>query len=154
MRIRAGGRTWRVEAADAATLGSDARGRFCVVSFRPEGPDEARDEGVAMRWVPRPPRLTEKLARRLFHLAGERRWRDPRNGALYQVFLEEPTSPFDEGLPPGKAGALSVRFVSTDGSFSTPYDLTDPLGLARHHELEALLDRALGAATGPMTVSS
>lgn len=125
MEIRAGGKIWQVETQQADG--------FCGVVFR--DPTD-RDQRVAIGWVPAPGHLTPAAARWLFELAGERLWRDPRTGVAHRVLLED--GPDEIGGP-----ALFVRFATSAGSGSTPYDLDVPLGMADDGALERLLDRAL-----------
>lgn len=125
MEIRAGGKIWEVETQQAEG--------FCGVTFR----DPAdRDQRVAIGWVPARGRITSAAARRLFELAGERLWKDPRTGVVHRVLLED--GPDQIGGP-----VLSVRFATGAGAGSTLYDLEVPLGMASDEALERLLDRAL-----------
>lgn len=144
MQIDVDGRTWTVEQREASTLVAETGRRFCALRFRPE--DAEGDEGVEMKWVPRPRRLTPHMAERLFHLAGERRWTDPRDGTRYQVVLESGPWPGDEG--PAEIPSVMVRFVSPEGSVATAYEVDRPLGLATPDELAAHLDRAAGKSEG------
>jgi len=142
MRIKAGGQTWVVDAHEISE-GSAAARSFWEVSFtQPE-----RDwERVEMRWIPRPGRLTETVARALFELAGERLWRDPRTHLIYRIQL------VDEGGPGQdadlSAGRMMVRFRTSKGSGTTVYNLDRPLGLASDSELGMLADRALARIRG------
>lgn len=137
MEIRAGGRRWLVDAHEVEEKGAAAQG-FWEVSFRhPEG-DEDR---VEMRWIPRPTRLTEEVARRLFELAGERLWRDARTGVIYRIHLLCEDRPGDD--VDLAEGILRIHFWTGGGSGTTTYDLDRPLGLATDEELSRLADRAL-----------
>jgi hypothetical protein len=134
MEIRAGGRVWDVETAASRSL--EAGEDFYGVVFRDRADREAE---VAIGWVPRT-RLTSYAATRLFQLAGERLWRDPRTAVIHRVLLE------DAGE--GVGDALSVRFQTAAGSHATPYDLEVALGEAGDEELGRLLDRALRRGPG------
>lgn len=142
MEIRAGGRTWVVDAHRVAE--GVVAGRECwdVTFSRPD-----RDaERVEMRWIPRPERLTKTLAGRLFELAGERLWRDPRDGVFYRIQL------VDEGEPGNDAdlsgGRILARFGTETETGMVPYELPCPLGLATDGDLEALADLALARNGG------
>ena len=135
MEIRAGGRRWVVEAHDveegsAGTLG------YCEVSFTPF---EGEEDRVEMRWIPRPERLTEAVARRLFELAGERLWRDGRTGAIYRIHMVDEGRPGDDSEM--SEGRILVQFRTASVAGTIPYDLDHPLGLATDRELEELSDR-------------
>jgi hypothetical protein len=80
-------------------------------------------------------------ARRLFELAGERLWRDPRTGVIHRVVLEDGPGELPD-VP------LVVRFTTAAGSGMTRYDLSVPLGMADDPALERLLDRALRRGPG------
>jgi hypothetical protein len=134
MEIRAGGRVWDVETAASRSL--EAGEDFYGVVFRDR---EDREAEVAIGWVPRT-RLTSYSATRLFQLAGERLWRDPRTGVIHRVLLEDAAD--------GVGEALSVRFQTAAGSCATQYDLKVALGEAGNDELERLLDRALRRGPG------
>lgn len=136
MRIQAGGRTWRVEERDHP--GDAVAGEhFCDLSFHDE---DAEDEVVQIRWVVRPPRWNARMARALFDLAGERLWRDPRDGTLQRVRLESlPEGPAEEDSPDRP---LHVSFASRNDTVHTDYDADLPLGTLGDPELERLLDRA------------
>jgi hypothetical protein len=142
MQIEAGGRTWVVDAHEISEGSAAARSCWEVSFTQPE-----RDfERVEMRWIPRPEQLTESVARTLFELAGERLWRDPRSGLIYRIQL------VDEGGPEGDAdpstGRILVRFRTSKGSGTTPYELDCPLGLASDSALASLADRALAKIRG------
>jgi hypothetical protein len=134
MEIRAGGRVWDVETAASRSL--EAGEDFYGVVFRDQ---EDREAEVAIGWVPRT-RLTSYAATRLFQLAGERLWRDPRTGVIHRVLLEDASD--------GVGEALSVRFQTAAGSCATQYDLKVALGEAGNDELARLLDRALRRGPG------
>ena len=133
MEIRAGGRVWEVETAASRSIAAGED--FCGVVFRDR---EDREAEVAIGWVPRA-RLTSYAATRLFQLAGERLWRDPRTGVIHRVLLED-TADVGE--------ALQVRFQTAAGSSATPYDLGVSLGMAVDEDLSRLLDRALRRGPG------
>jgi hypothetical protein len=134
VEIRAGGRVWDVETATSRSL--DAREDFCGIVFR----DRAdRESEVAIGWVPRG-RLTTYSAARLFQLAGERLWRDPRTEVIHRVLMEAGNDDVGE--------TLSVRFQTAGGSCSTTYDLPVALGMAADEDLARLLDRALRRGPG------
>ena len=138
MRIDVNGRTWTVEPQEAPTL-APATGRdYFGLRFLPE--DGPAEEATEMRWIPRPRNLTREMAARLFLLAGERQWRDPRDGTSYRVVLESGLTGDEEERTP--APAMRIRFTSRHGSVSTEYDLDRPLGLATSQELAQRLDRA------------
>jgi hypothetical protein len=134
MEIKAGGRVWDVETAASRSI--EAGEDFCGIVFRDR---EDREAEVAIGWVPRT-RLTSYAATRLFQLAGERLWRDPRTGVIHRVLLEDAT---DE-----VGGSLSVRFQTAAGSCATPYDVGVALGMAADDDLARLLDRALRRGPG------
>jgi len=138
MEITAGGRTWVVEAHDVEG-GGPAADAYCEITFRRP---ERREDRVAMRWVPRPERLTEPIARRLFELAGERVWQDRRTGSTYRLFMSDEALPEEDDAP--GAGRIVVRFQTPAGGVTTRYPLERPLGLASDEELEGLLDAAAG----------
>jgi hypothetical protein len=129
MEIRAGGRVWDVETAASRSIAAGEE--YCGIVFRDR---EDREAEVAIGWVPRA-RLTSYAAKRLFQLAGERLWRDPRTGVIHRVLIEDETDEI--------GGALSVRFQTAAGSYTTRYDLSVSLGMAGDEELARLLDRAL-----------
>lgn len=133
MRIQAAGKTWLVEEHE---LRGDSVGgeRFYDVAFRNE---KDRGDLVQARWVVRPRRLTDGIARALFELAGERLWRDPRDGTAHRIELDSPPAGDEE-----EAGILVARFQSDGGSVRTLYDLEEPLGAAGDEGLMELLDRA------------
>src|SRR4029453_16982528 len=109
MEIRAGGRVWEVETAASRSIAAGED--FCGIVFRDR---EDREAEVAIGWVPRT-RLTSYAATRLFQLAGERLWRDPRTEVIHRVVLEDTTD---------DVGAwLQVRFQTAAGSCATRYDL-------------------------------
>jgi hypothetical protein len=137
MEIHAGGKVWDVEMRAAIPIGGDGE-EFLGVTFRERGDREGE---VAIGWVPRAGRLTTYDARRLFELAGERLWRDPRTGVIHRVMLEDGP----DALP---NAPLVVRFITAAGSGLTRYDLTVPLGMADDQELGRLLDRALRRGPG------
>ena len=134
MEIRAGGRVWDVETSASRSIegGRD----FCGIVFRDRADREAE---VAIGWVPRA-RLTSSAAARLFQLAGERLWRDPRTGVIHRVLLDD--AAYEVG------GSLSVRFQTATGSCATRYDLSVALGVVGNAELARLLDRALRRGPG------
>jgi hypothetical protein len=142
MQITAGGRTWVVEAHEVND-GSEAARSCWQVSFTQP---ERAFERVEMRWIPRPERLTETVARTLFELAGERLWRDPRSGVIYRIQLVDEGSPGDDADL--SSGRMLVRFRTATGSGTAPYDLDCPLGLASDRALAALADRALAKIRG------
>jgi hypothetical protein len=141
MQIEAGGRTWIVETHPSPADGG-ARASW-EIRFTPA---EHAAEYVGMRWIPRPERLTERVARRLFELAGERLWQDPRSGVIYRIQL------VDESGPGGDtdlgAGRMMARFRTAAGGGTTRYDLDRPLGLATDRELQTMADRALPGGRG------
>ena len=137
MQIHAGGKVWDVETRAAVPLGGEGE-EFLGVTFRDRSD---RDGQVAIGWVPRHGRLTTYAARRLFELAGERLWRDPRTGVVHRVMLEDGP---DE-LPDAP---LVIRFTTAAGSGVTRYDLAVPLGMAEDEALGRLLDRALRRGPG------
>jgi len=139
MEIHAGGKVWDVETRAASPLAGEGE-EFWGVTFRDR---DDRDGEVAIGWVPqsRGGRLTMYAARKLFELAGERLWRDPRTGVIHRVVLED--GPDD--LPDAP---LVVRFVTAAGSGATRYDLMVPVGLADDESLGRLLDRALRRGPG------
>lgn len=142
MKIKAGGQMWLVDAHEV-TEGTAAAKSCWEVSFtRPE----REWDRVEIRWIPRPERMTEKVAKTLFELAGERLWRDPRTGVIYRVQL------VDEGGPGEDAdltkGRMLVRFRTSEGTGTAPYDLTFPLGFASDGDLELLADRAIANMEG------
>jgi hypothetical protein len=142
MQIRAGGQTWVVDAHEIAEGSAAVRSCWEVSFTQPE-----RDwERVEMRWIPRPERLTESVARTLFELAGERLWRDPRTGVIYRIQLVDDGGP-DEDADLG-AGTVLARFRTAKGSGTTLYDLDCPLGLATDRALGGLADRALQKVRG------
>lgn len=132
MEIHAGGKVWEVETRASRPLEAGTSA-FCGVTFR----DCSDVEGeVAIGWVPNPEPMTERMARRLFELAGERLWRDPRTGVVHRVILGDG--------PAGAAPAsLQVRFVTAGAAHATRYDLDVPVGMAADDALQHLLDRAL-----------
>ena len=134
MEIRAGGRVWDVETAASRSI--EAGEDYCGVVFRDR---EDREAEVAIGWVPRT-KLTTYSATRLFQLAGERLWRDPRTGVIHRVLIEDGADDV--------SGALTVRFQTAAGSHSTRYDLPVALGMAGDEELGRLLDRALRRGPG------
>lgn len=143
MRIEAAGKTWIVEEqvlARASWVGGD---RFSGVTFRDA--DTGADE-LQVRWVLRPDRLTPRLARELFEIAGVRIWRDPRDGREYRLQLE--SNPFAP-IGGGPAALETIRFESKDFSGETAWTLSMPLGCASDAELMRLLDRAADPLTGP-----
>ena len=135
MEIRVGGRVWDVETAASRSLESGED--FCGITFRDRSDLESE---VAIGWVPTAARLTSASAARLFELAGERHWRDPRTGVVHRVVLE------DRGEEPG--APLGVSFQTAAGSYSTPYDLQVALGMAEDQDLERLLERSLRRGPG------
>ena len=137
MEIQAGGKVWDVETRAETPMGAEGE-EFCGVTFRDRND---RSGEVAIGWVPRPGRLTPYAARRLFELAGERLWRDPRTGVVHRVMLEDGP----EELPDAP---LVVRFMNAAISGLTRYDLSVPLGLADDEALGRLLDRALRRGPG------
>jgi hypothetical protein len=141
MQITAGGRTWVVDAHEVGEGGLSAR--CWEVSFTQP---ERASERVEMRWIPRPERLTESVARTLFELAGERLWRDPRSGVVYRIQLVDEGSPGDD--TDLSSGRMLVRFRTGAGSGTVPYDLACPLGLASDRALATLADRAFARIRG------
>jgi hypothetical protein len=137
MEIQAGGKVWDVETRAENPLGTEGE-EFCGVTFRDRSD---RDGEVAIGWVPRSGRLTLYAAKRLFELAGERLWRDPRTGVIHRVLLEDGP----EDLPDAP---LVIRFATAAGSGSTRYDLNVPVGMADDEALGRLLDRALRRGPG------
>lgn len=138
MVIRAGGENWIVEDRDAEPGPAHSDHPFMEVRFRPER--RAGDE-VAMRWIPRPDHLTPQMARRLFVLAGERRWEDRRSGTRYEVHL------LDDGTDDhGEADGILIRFRWSGGEGSTRYAPRRPLGMLPRQELERLVDEARSPA--------
>lgn len=133
MRIEAAGKTWVVEEHE---LRGDSVGgeRFYDISFRNE-----EDDGdlVQARWVVRPRSLTDGIARALFELAGERLWRDPRDGGVYRIELDSPPAGGEE-----EPATLVARFRSDEGSVTVLYESELPLGAASDERLMELLDRA------------
>jgi hypothetical protein len=142
MQIRAGGRTWVVDAHEVCEGSLAARSCWEVSFTEPE----RAFERVEMRWIPRPERLTENVARTLFELAGERLWRDPRNGLIYRIQLVDEGRPGDDADLSG--GRMLVRFRTATGSGTTPYDLGCALGLAGDSALATLADRAFARIRG------
>jgi hypothetical protein len=134
MEIRAGGRVWDVETSASRSIAAEQD--FCGIVFRDRADREAE---VAIGWVPRA-RLTTYAATRLFQLAGERLWRDPRTAVIHRVVIEDAT---DE-----VGGSLQVRFQTAAGSHQTRYDLEVSLGMAGDEDLARLLDRALRRGPG------
>lgn len=133
MRIQAAGKTWVVEEHE---LRGDSVGgeRFYDISFRNE---EDEDDLVQARWVVRPRSLTDGVARALFELAGERLWRDPRDGSIYRIELDSPPAGGEE-----EPDTLVARFRSEEGSVTVLYESELPLGAASDERLMELLDRA------------
>ena len=142
MEIHAGGQKWLVEAHDAKEESAAARG-FCGVTFR--RPDREGDK-VEMRWIPRPQRLTETVAKRLFELAGERLWRDRDSGVIYRIQLVTEGDPGDDRY--GTGGTIMARFRTGATTGTVRYDIACPLGLATDAELQALAARALARTVG------
>lgn len=136
MKIEAAGRTWVVDAHEVTEGSAAAHGCWEVSFTRPE----REFDRVDIRWIPRPERMTERVARQLFELAGERLWRDPRTEVIYRVQL------LDEGGPAGDAdpsgGRMLIRFRTSNGSGTVPYELACPLGCASDGQLESLVDLA------------
>lgn len=144
MRIQAAGKTWVVEEHE---LRGDSVGgeRFYDVSFRNEA-----DEGdlVQARWMVRPRRLTDGIARALFELAGERLWKDPRDGTVHRIELDSPAAGGEEEDEPAE---LVAHFRSERETASARYDSELPLGAASDERLMEILDRArtAGRTLGP-----
>lgn len=138
MVIRAGGKNWIVEERDAGSTLTESWDNFMGLSFRPEGREAER---VEIRWIPRAGLLTEGAARRLFELAGDRVWRDPRSGQMHQVHLVDEGA--DEEVDPSP-DSMRIRFRCPEGEVSTRYRLRQPLGLASPEEMESMLDEARG----------
>lgn len=143
MRIQAAGKTWVVEEHE---LRGDSVGgeRFYDISFRNEA-----DEGdlVQARWMVRPRRLTDGIARALFELAGERLWKDPRDGSVHRIELDSPAAGGEEDEP----AELVAHFRSERESPSARYDSELPLGAASDERLMEILDRARTASGTPGT---
>ena len=137
MEIHAGGKIWDVEMRAARPIGGDGE-EFLGVTFRDRSD---RDGEVAIGWVPRAGRLSNYAMHRLFELAGERLWRDPRTGVIHRVMLEDGPDDLPEA-------PLVVRFMTAAGSGVTRYDLAVPLGVADDQALGRLLDRALRRGPG------
>ena len=137
MEIHAGGKTWEVEtqAFRPTETGGES---FCGVTFLDSSDREMR---VAIGWVPGTGRMSSSTARRLFELAGERMWKDPRTGVVHRVLLED-------GPDHVREPVLAVRFSTAGGAGSTLYDLRMPLGMAGDEDLQRLLDRALRRGPG------
>ena len=125
---------WDVESAASRSIASGED--FCGITFRDKSDREAQ---VAIGWVPNAD-LTSLAAARLFALAGERDWRDPRTGMVHRVMIEDCGD--EMGAP------LVVSFQTAAGSCWTSYDLEVPLGMAADQALERLLDRALRRGPG------
>ena len=142
MEIQAGGQKWLVEEHDATEESATARG-FYGVTFR--RPDREQDH-VEMRWIPRPQRLTESVARRLFELAGERLWRDPDSGVIYRIQLVTEGEQGDDRY--GSGGTIMARFRTGVGTGTVRYDVACPLGLASDAQLQSLAKRALSRTGG------
>jgi hypothetical protein len=142
MQIEAGGRTWIVDAHET-TSNEHAATTSWEIRFTPP---ERVTEYVEMRWIPRPERLTERVARRLFELAGERLWRDPRSAVVYHIQLVDESGSDEDGDL--AIGNMMARFGTASGAGMTRYELDRPLGLASDGELQAMADRALGRRRG------
>jgi hypothetical protein len=138
VEIRVGGRRWIVNVSPS-NLPDEREVPSWEVSF--SGPDGPSDR-VEMRWIPRPERLTENMARKLFELAGERLWQDTRTGVIYRIQLVDEGEPGDDADPTG--GRMCVRFRTGTGTATVRYDLSRPLGMATDVELQALADEAFG----------
>jgi hypothetical protein len=132
MEIQVGGRVWEVETKASPTINSKSEA-FRGVTFRDPNDRETR---VKIRWVPASGPLTSSAARRLFELAGERVWKDPRTAVVHRVLIED-------GSDEVRGAHLIVRFITAAGSGATRYDLDVPLGMAPDEALQRLLDRAL-----------
>ena len=137
MEIHAGGKTWKVETQSFRPIDTEGES-FCGVTFLDLSD---RDMRVAIGWVPGSGRLTSSAARRLFELAGERVWKDPRTGVAHRVLLKD--GPDDLHGP-----MLTARFATAAGSSWTPYDLEVSLGMAEDAALQGLRDRALRRGPG------
>lgn len=138
MRIEAAGKTWIVEERELARGVEAGEGRFYGVTFRNETSD---DDVLQVRWVLRPGRLTPHDARDLFDRAGQRLWRDRRDGRVYRVYLE--TAGADLSPRPGGPGLVeSVCFQAEDGTVCTAWSLDRGLGFATDDQLTSLLDAA------------
>jgi len=134
MRIDAGGKTWIVEERELGSGAVAGSERFFGVTFRDA---DLGADVLQVRWVMRPDRLTPRVARELFEMAGIRLWRDARDGSLYRVSLE------GAGAASSHATTLeTARFQSPDGSVEAPWTLAKPLGCASDGELMELLDLA------------
>ena len=144
MRIQAAGKTWLVKERE---LRGDSVGgeRFYDVSFENEE-DEA--DRVQARWVVRPKSLTDGVARALFELAGERAWRDPRDGVVYRIELDSPAPDGDDDAE----ARLVARFRSDDVAVRAAYTPELPLGAVSDESLMELLDRARSSGRSDGTV--
>jgi hypothetical protein len=138
VRIEAGGKTWIVEQRELARASWAGNDRFSGVTFRNADYDA---EGLQVRWVLRPERLTPSLARELFEIAGVRLWRDPRDLSAYRLHLESNTA--HSGRVGRPMPLETIRFQSQDTIAEAPWTLDKPLGCASDAELMKLLDDAL-----------
>jgi hypothetical protein len=142
MEIKAGGHWWRVEARETQSPKGGVQASW-EVRFEH---GEREGDRVEMRWIPCPERLTEREARKLFELAGERLWRDRRSGMIYRIQLVDEGGPGDDSDLSG--GTMLARFRTSIGTTTVPYDLGRPLGLATDAELETLADLAFSRFEG------
>jgi hypothetical protein len=137
MLIEAAGKTWIVEEQDLASSLWAGGDRTSGVTFRNL---VYASEKLHVRWVLRPARLTPRLARELFGIAGVRSWRDPRDSRLYELRLEACSTV--SGCDDSPAPLEVIRFRSDSGRTEAPWTLAKPLGWATDQELMSLLDRA------------
>lgn len=136
MRIEAAGKTWIVEERELAP-GVGTGGTFYGITFRNPGRDT---DILQVRWVLKPRRMTSRVARELFDMAGVRLWRDGRDGEMYRIYLE---SVGPEPVPGAPAPLLqSVCFQSSRGTVTARWPANLGLGFASDQELTELLDRA------------
>lgn len=137
MRIEAAGKTWIVEERELPGGFGSGRDRFYGFTFRNAA--SAREE-LHVRWARRPERLTPRVARELFEIAGVRSWEDPRDSRPYRLRLETAAGP--PGVP-RPVPVEVVRFERNGGGVQAAWTLGKPLGCASDSELMELLDRAL-----------
>lgn len=136
MRIEAAGKTWIVEEEELSRASWGGGGRFSGVRFKSasDEPDE-----LQVSWVLTPERLTPRIARELFEIAGVRLWRDPRNSRSYRLAVESNAARPRRGRP---AALEILRFESADLTVEAPWTLDRPLGCATDADLMRLLDEA------------
>lgn len=134
--IEAGGEDWAVEAHEPESSRPAGERSWFALTFR--SATNPRGDRVEMGWIPGPARVTRRLARRLFELAGERVWKDSRTGRVHRVHL------VDEGTASG-AGDLRIRFRWAGGEARTRYRCRRPLGLLTRQEMQGMLDEAVGS---------